>query len=1117
MYLSSSNIFQNNEDISTLLQLPSFINFDFSKSTPIISPDKSFALFYDESTLINVDLKAKIIKWYKNFQKSEKISNVQINPDNQISFIKKLSTHNEIITLSNDNMNYNELKVKENILGFKLFEIPDNDDSSDMILIINDFFQISLYKDNLMQKSVNRNLIKDVPNGLVQVNNKIINIEFIPEQKLILIFFDTGLIVIYSIYNNIVENEYENEERIEYENYIDLNMDEDNKYSYSDISVHKSNYICNNREQQNVIMEIENNDEEEIENGKEEEKINLITTFLTLIINKSNINKRKSSLYFFKLEKGKFTDFKNRISFDNKQIIDSSIFKYKLNNDENDMNDFIFILFKHSNILNNNKFMYSTEYSDLFHWFNLDKQIFINENDKFEIFKFFDEYPNSHIYLNNIIIANNKKKIFNINYLKLNEKVSYFEQSNENPESNKLNDLKELLKSNNYNDYIVYMNSPNYNEEEFKEKIINKFKIQYELNLEEEMFKIKNGLDSYDKNDASKINYFLLNLLANNALFKIKGNLLKRNALNTGFIFPIDQICLICRMLIKSIKSKMTKENRGNPDLEKILEIIINILKIIKNRNRTYNDKLFGGEKEIILEQESIINSMIFDTNMSLFISKILNLYEDSQININELMEKPAYSFYNIFSLFNENNNLNDIDINDNIKQLIFAFNDLFPEDNIKNIFKTNNISLDSFLYLIKFYVFNTYFYYIYPIIKNENENEIKYFKSIMPEYKAYNEISKVLYSLDNNNDNQKNINIFPLIKFLNFISEEKLLNNEQLNKIIPMNNLIYKLIKSLYDSKYFNEAFNIGNSLLCTFSTFDEFNIYLFTILELKDYPLAYSFINNCLSVFYKDISTQEQTKKFFESENYYEIKNLYFNFYEYLIRHKAIDILFKLPLNFVEIYIFKEICEENEQYKEFLIIYYLIIGNINEAKYQFQRYLNSNFINESQSKVLYANLIKYYETLMNKKTKREKIDDIIDQLSTENKFLLKIDDEQEKRIIEQRENIPRKEDIAFSEFMLKSSLIENKILSGLNFNINDYNKFSSNLTKKNFSSNFNKNLIETNLLNKNKEMNNDSNKKLKSLNNDNLNIINNENLDSDMEENIFNSRANKKFDSEN
>ena len=93
----------------------------------------------------------------------------------------------------------------------------------------------------------------------------------------------------------------------------------------------------------------------------------------------------------------------------------------------------------------------------------------MKENNNFEIFKFFDEYPNNHIYLNNIIIANNKKKIFNINYLQLGEKVSYFEKSNENLESvNNLNNIEELLKSNNYNDYITFMNSPNYDETEQK-------------------------------------------------------------------------------------------------------------------------------------------------------------------------------------------------------------------------------------------------------------------------------------------------------------------------------------------------------------------------------------------------------------------------------------------------------------------------------------------------------------------------------------------------------------------------------------------------------------------------------------------------------------------------
>ena len=311
-----------------------------------------------------------------------------------------------------------------------------------------------------------------------------------------------------------------------------------------------------------------------------------------------------------------------------------------------------------------------------------------------------------------------------------------------------------------------------------------------------------------------------------------------------------------------------------------------------------------------------------------------------------------------------------------------------------------------------------------------------------------------------------------------------------------------------MYELKYINEAFYIGNSLLSAFSTFDEFNIYLIIILELKDYPLAYSFINNCLSVYYKRNLNQDEIKQFFDSENYYELKNLYFKFYEYLIRHKAIDILFKLPLNFVEIYIFKEMCEEKEQYKEFLIIYYLIAGNINEAKYQFQRYLNSNSINESQSKTLYANLIKYYETLMNKKNKREKIDDIIEQLSTENKFLVEIDDKKEKEIIDKRVNLQKKENIGFSEFMLKSSLMENKILSGLNYSINDYNKFSSNISNK-YNNIFNEDISKSIL----KQEKTNQNNNIININSSKYNIISmdNENSDSEMENNIISTKIKK------
>jgi hypothetical protein len=208
------------------------------------------------------------------------------------------------------------------------------------------------------------------------------------------------------------------------------------------------------------------------------------------------------------------------------------------------------------------------------------------------------------------------------------------------------------------------------------------------------------------------------------------------------------------------------------------------------------------------------------------------------------------------------------------------------------------------------------------------------------------------------------------------------------------------------------------------------------------------------------------------------------------------------------VEIYIFKEICEENEQYKEFLIIYYLIAGNINEAKYQFQRYLNSNSINESQSKTLYANLIKYYETLMNKKNKREKIDDIIEQLSTENKFLVEIDDKKEKEIIDKRINLQKKENIGFSEFMLKSSLMENKILSGLNYSINDYNKFSSNISNK-YNNIFNEDISKSIL----KQEKTNQNNNIININSSKYNIISmdNENSDSDMENNIISTKIKK------
>ena len=1091
MYLSSSNILQSNSNVNTTLQIPSLLNFDFNNSNCLLSPDNSFAIFFSDSVVLNVDLKTKRINWYKKLDNNEKIADLQINSNNEISFIKKLETHNEIVVLSNNNcMNFNELKIKENILAYKLFQSENSNDYNDMIIIVNDFFQISLYQDNLLKKNFSRNISEDIENELIQYKNKIVKIDYIPEQKLILFFFDNGLIVIYSLNSFSNENILTSENNLEYVNLINLNKGEDFNYTYDNFRIHKNNYICDNNKGD---MDIENNSD--INSSKGE---NYITTFLMICTNQKCINKRKSTIFVFRIENGKFIPLKNsddlcnnKITFDNKEIVDSSIFKYKINNDENDMSDYIFLIFKNINNLNNNKFTYSTEYSNLFHCFYLDKDTNENENKKnFEIFEIFEEFPNSHIYINNINLSQKKPKIFSISYCKLGEKIVTIEHNNENLNNN-IQNLNDLLSSNNYNDYITQLNSINFDEEQFNDDIKNKYKEIYDIDLDEDIFKLDNEYNNLNKEDISKINYFLLNLIANQSLFKIKNYLLKRNALNTSYIFPIEQICLTCNFLIKCLKNKIKKDKKRNNEIEKLLSIIINILKIVQNRNRAYKGKLFGGEKEIMLEQESMINSMIFDLESLLFIYKIQNLYfniNSNEINIinNNII---GNSFFNIFSL--HNNIDNDFQLEDNeYEKMLENFNnlhliylDMFKDEKLSNLFNPkvkNPISLNALLYYIKFLIFNNYFYIAFPKeINNLNDlnekdlNKSEYFKKILPELKNYFEISKALFILDNGGKNEyPNANISYLIKLLQYISKERLIMNSEINKILPLNRNIYEFIEALKENNYLNEALTIGNSLFSFLSSFDEFNSYLISTLKLKDYPLAYSFLNNCLFLNYQNAEQENKIKQFMNSQEYLEIKKMYYIFYEYLICNKAIDIIFKLPLNFIEIYIFKEFCEENEKYREFFIIYFIIIGNISEAKYYFQKYINLNGDNDSPSKILYANLIKYYEILMNKKVENEKVDEIIEKICTENKFLLKIDDNKEKlNLEEKRKNEFIKDNIGYSESLMKSSIMENKIITGTNYNVADYDRVSSNLMI-NLSSNFNKNLSSNYLSKENKKI---------------------------------------------
>ena len=120
----------------------------------------------------------------------------------------------------------------------------------------------------------------------------------------------------------------------------------------------------------------------------------------------------------------------------------------------------------------------------------------------------------------------------------------------------------------------------------------------------------------------------------------------------------------------------------------------------------------------------------------------------------------------------------------------------------------------------------------------------------------------------------------------------------------------------------------------------------------------------------------------------------------------------------------------------------------------------------------------------------------------------MVEIDDKKEKEIIDKRVNLQKKENIGFSEFMLKSSLMENKILSGLNYSINDYNKFSSNISNK-YNNIFNEDISKSIL----KQEKTNQNNNIININSSKYNIISidNENLDSDMENNIISTKIKK------
>ena len=956
--MSEQNI-NENELINTRIINDSSINFQQCEN--IISPDKKFCVFYNHYNLIIVDLVLKKLISKISFNQNERISNVQLLKPDLLLYCKK-TEYSEIVISSLNSLNiYYELKIKENILNYHFTQIDDS--GINYMFVITSNYELIIFQENIEKNRYY--IIQDIQNSEFIKKFNIEKMEFVKENQILLIFTSNGLILNYAIHKNP-----ENISQI-MSSFIELILIDRNNYNnlYSYVNVYLNCYICLNKEQNNYfssenLSENSNNNDEHY------------CVFVTIAGIK---NKQISFISCYEIENSHLIE-KYFIEI-NEIMFDSYITKSVTKNSNFDKPNYIFLVTK--SYENYVKFYYGDLYAIEKKKNNEDAQLILlnQRNDLQNVLK--------------ISILNSTSSIRGINEFKI---------------------------------HILYLININEFECFFKNDVVsNKKSIEnYEnLNLEEyiSLKNNKNAMNNFNSIIYNKINqiielnenefvdFFLISLILKNDLFQIKKYLTLRDQLQLKkFYIENDLIISTCKVLKNNIKklieTYLTNNNLNNVQIneflnfEKYFKNLIEISKIALRRNNNPLREPFVQEEVVSKDQNIEINNELFDLENLYFIIKILNNYLANNFNKNKQFYQKNH-FFNLFTFYNNDN----IHIRNNFENFIKQYFDFSRSlNNVINNYEENDkskkpIDFINLLYYTKFILFN-YFYYYLKYNSNDINNPISFsnFKGIRNEYTEYSPISEILFNLDNLIENQ---NIIPLTNFLIKLNQKEIIDqNNIINSILDLSNLNHNLLYLLFSRNYKEDAFLISNNISNYYNNFNDWNIHIKFLLEQKFDNLAYQYIKTCFAIYYLNQDVND-LKKIMESPNYNNAKNLYYTLFDYLITHEKIDVLFKLPFTFIEKLILKEFFYENKQYEDLLIIYYLKLGLLSEAKNIFTSYINSSNENIfNHSKNLYKNLIDCFEVLDGKvKNKDTHIDSVMNKIKNdENQLFLKVNVEKER-----------------------------------------------------------------------------------------------------------------------
>ncbi len=956
--MSEQNI-NENELINTRIINDSSINFQQCEN--IISPDKKFCVFYNHYNLIIVDLVLKKLISKISFNQNERISNVQLLKPDLLLYCKK-TEYSEIVISSLNSLNiYYELKIKENILNYHFTQIDDS--GINYMFVITSNYELIIFQENIEKNRYY--IIQDIQNSEFIKKFNIEKMEFVKENQILLIFTSNGLILNYAIHKNP-----ENISQI-MSSFIELILIDRNNYNnlYSYVNVYLNCYICLNKEQNNYfssenLSENSNNNDEHY------------CVFVTIAGIK---NKQISFISCYEIENSHLIE-KYFIEI-NEIMFDSYITKSVTKNSNFDKPNYIFLVTK--SYENYVKFYYGDLYAIEKKKNNEDAQLILlnQRNDLQNVLKI------SILNSTSSIRGINEFKIHILYLININEFECFFK--NDVVYNKKSIENYENL---NLEDYISLKNNKNAMNN-FNSIIYNKINQIIELNENE------------------FVDFFLISLILKNDLFQIKKYLTLRDQLQLKkFYIENDLIISTCKVLKNNIKklieTYLTNNNLNNVQIneflnfEKYFKNLIEISKIALRRNNNPLREPFVQEEVVSKDQNIEINNELFDLENLYFIIKILNNYLANNFNKNKQFYQKNH-FFNLFTFYNNDN----IHIRNNFENFIKQYFDFSRSlNNVINNYEENDkskkpIDFINLLYYTKFILFN-YFYYYLKYNSNDINNPISFsnFKGIRNEYTEYSPISEILFNLDNLIENQ---NIIPLTNFLIKLNQKEIIDqNNIINSILDLSNLNHNLLYLLFSRNYKEDAFLISNNISNYYNNFNDWNIHIKFLLEQKFDNLAYQYIKTCFAIYYLNQDVND-LKKIMESPNYNNAKNLYYTFFDYLITHEKIDVLFKLPFTFIEKLILKEFFYENKQYEDLLIIYYLKLGLLSEAKNIFTSYINSSNENIfNHSKNLYKNLIDCFEVLDGKvKNKDTHIDSVMNKIKNdENQLFLKVNVEKER-----------------------------------------------------------------------------------------------------------------------